>query len=158
MPSRRVPCCRSVFDVKTQNNPLCEHQCEWCCTYLKHVACVVLGQMRDRRSRALAFLSPRQSTDGKSYYKYKLTRASASATATPLLTISNVLGRGQFSRGIRSNRLAEDRFPADFVILAESDEEAALLRWKGTLSFFRTITKSTLAMCCSYQPFLDTSC
>jgi hypothetical protein len=54
--------------------------------------------------------------------------------------------------------LAEDRFPADFVILAESDEEAALLRWKGTLSFFRTITKSTLAMCCSYQPFLDTSC
>ena len=95
------PVAVSVFDVKTQNNPLCEHQCEWCCTYLKHVACVVLGQMRDRRSRALAFLSPRQSTDGKSYYKYKLTRASASATATPLLTISNVLGRGQFSRGIR---------------------------------------------------------
>jgi hypothetical protein len=94
----------------------------------------------------------------KATYKYKLTHASASATATPLLTISNVLGRGQLSRGIRSNRLAEDRFPADFVILAESDEEAALLRWKSTLSFFRTITKSTLAMCCSYQPFLDTSC
>ncbi|HYC20856.1 MAG TPA: Lrp/AsnC family transcriptional regulator [Candidatus Bathyarchaeia archaeon] len=38
-------------------------------------------------------------------------------------------------------------FPADFVILAESDEKAALFALESTSSFFRTITKSTLGTC-----------
>ena len=49
-------------------------------------------------------------------------------------------------------------FLADFVILAESDEKAALRRWKGTWSFFRTNTKSTLATCFYYQPLLSAYC
>ena len=49
-------------------------------------------------------------------------------------------------------------FLADFVILAESDEKAALRRWKGTSSFFRTNTKNTLATCFYYQPLLGAYC
>jgi hypothetical protein len=115
--------------------------------------------MRDRRSRALAFLRPRQSTDGKSYLQIQadarlgLSDGNAAAYHIKRLRTRAVLTRYTIQIGWR-----KIGFPADFVILAESDEEAALLRWKGTSSFFRTITKSTLAMCCSYQPLLDTYC
>jgi hypothetical protein len=89
--------------------------------------------MRDRRSRALAFLSPRQSTDGKSYLQIQadarlgLSDGNAAAYHIKRLRTRAVLTRYTIQIGWR-----KIGFPADFVILAESDEEAALLRWKGT--------------------------
>lgn len=49
-------------------------------------------------------------------------------------------------------------FPADFVILAESNEKAALLALERYLVLLQDYYKSTLATCCCYQPVLDTHC
>ena len=95
----------------------------------------------------------------KATYKYKLTeRLGLSDGNAAAYHIKRLKTRAVLTRYTIQIDWRKVGFPADFVILAESDEKAALLALEKYSSFFRTITKSTLATCSCFQPLLGTYC